>query len=237
MKTIEWALASLPLWALFAATVAIVLLSIEGGYQLGSRRRQRSDQEKETPVGAVVGAMLGLLAFMLAFTFGLAATRFDARKMAVLEEANAIGTTYQRAGLVEEPHRSQVRGILREYVDMRVAGVHRGTYEQTIARSEELQRQLWAQAEVLGSKRPRESVVILFIQSLNSLMDLHAKRVMLVTRNHIPGSIWIALYLISSLAMGGMGYHAGLSGSKRSPIILSLALTFSLIILLIADLD
>jgi hypothetical protein len=188
-------------------------------------------------VGAVVGAMLGLLAFMLAFTFGLAATRFDARRMAVLEEANAIGTTYQRAGLLEEPYRSQVRSILREYVDMRVAGVLQGTYEQTIIRSEELQRQLWAQAEVLGRKHPRESIIGLFIQSLNSLMDLHAKRVMLVMRNHIPGSIWIALYLISSLAMGGMGYHAGLSGSKRSPIILSLALTFSLIILLIADLD
>jgi hypothetical protein len=120
---------------------------------------------------------------------------------------------------------------------MRVAGVHQGTYEQAVIRSEELQRLLWVEAEVLGKKHPRESVIGLFIQSVNSLMDLHAKRVMLGMRNHIPGSIWMALYLISSLAMAGMGYHAGLSGSRRSPIIISLALTFSLIILLIADLD
>ena len=42
----------LPLWGLFAATIAVVILSIEGGYRLGKYRRRRSDQEKEAPVGA-----------------------------------------------------------------------------------------------------------------------------------------------------------------------------------------
>jgi hypothetical protein len=38
----------LPLWALYVATVAFVLLSIELGYQLGRRRIRRTEPEKES---------------------------------------------------------------------------------------------------------------------------------------------------------------------------------------------
>ena len=68
---------SVPLWALFLITLAMVLLSAELGYRLGRHRRTRSGEEKEAPVGAMVGAELGLLAFLLAFSFGVAEQRFD----------------------------------------------------------------------------------------------------------------------------------------------------------------
>ena len=88
---------AMPLWALFVVTVVTIAGAVEIGYQLGRYRRRRSEEEKEAPVGAIVGATLGLLAFMLAFTFSLAASRFDARRMVVLDESNAIGTTFLRA--------------------------------------------------------------------------------------------------------------------------------------------
>ncbi len=90
----------LPVWGLFGATVVVVLLAIEGGHRLGQFRRRRSEEEKEAPVVGIVGATLGLLGFVLAFTFGLAASRFNDRRQIVVEEANAIGTTYLRAGLL-----------------------------------------------------------------------------------------------------------------------------------------
>jgi hypothetical protein len=125
----------LPLRVLLVATVVIVLLSTEGGYRLGTYRRHRTEPEKDAPVGAMVGAMLGLLAFMLAFTFGLAASRFDARRIVLLDEANAIGTAYLRAGLLPEPHRSKIRDLLRAYVDARLEAVQSGSLVQGIARS------------------------------------------------------------------------------------------------------
>ena len=78
-------------------------------------------------VGAVVGATLGLLAFLLAFTFGMAADRFENRRHALVDETNAIETGYLRAELLIEPHRSEVRKILREYVEERLqwAGVEK----------------------------------------------------------------------------------------------------------------
>ena len=60
-------------------------------------------------MGAMVRATLGLLAFILAFTFGLAAARFDTRRQVLLDEANAIGTTYLRAGMLPD-RRDAVRG-------------------------------------------------------------------------------------------------------------------------------
>ena len=88
----------LPIWGVFLATVAVVLLAVEGGFRLGQYRRRRSEQEDRPPVGEMVAATLALLAFMLAFTFGLAASRFDVRRGLVIDEANAIGTTYTSHG-------------------------------------------------------------------------------------------------------------------------------------------
>src|SRR5271167_569395 len=176
-----------PLWGFFWITVVVVLLSIEGGYKLGRYRRRHSEDEKEAPVGAIVGASLALLGFVLAFTFGLAASRFDARRQIVVEEANAIGTTYLRAGLLPNNRGVTIRKLLGEYVDARLEVVQTGNIEQGLRRSDELHRQLWKEAEAVGQEHPDSIVVGLFIQSLNETIDVHAKRVLVGLRNRLPG--------------------------------------------------
>ena len=228
---------NLPPWGLWVATVVIILLAIEGGQRLGKYRRQHQEQELEAPVGAMVGATLGLLAFMLAFTFGLAASRFDIRRGYTVDDANAIGTTYLRAGLLSEPYRTEVRNLLREYVDVRLELVRPGKAEEAMHRSGELQARLWSQAVAVGEKNSGSIVAGLFIGSLNEMIDIHAKRVNLGLRTRVPGSIWVALYFIAILSMGAVGYQAGLTGSRRSPAILTLILAFSTVMMLIADLD
>ena len=227
----------LPIWGVFLATVAVVLLAVEGGFRLGQYRRRRSEQEDRPPVGEMVAATLALLAFMLAFTFGLAASRFDVRRGLVIDEANAIGTTYLRAGLLPEPHRSDVRSLLREYVDVRLEAVQPGKLSRSIGRSEELHARLWAHAVAVGEKNPGSIVVGLFIASLNEVIDLHAKRLALGVRNRIPGTIWAALSFVAIIGTSVMGYHAGLAGSGRSLALLALVLAFSAVVTLIADLD
>jgi len=227
---------ALPLWGLFLAILLLVLLSVEGGYRLGQYRRSRSEEEKEAPVGAMVGATLGLLAFLLAFTFGLAATRFETRRQVLLDEANAIGTTYLRAGMLPD-RREDMRTLLRAYVDVRLEAVRSGHVTEGIRRSERLQDQLWAQAEALGETHPTSIVVGLFVQSLNEVIDLHAKRVTAGLRNRIPGAIWVGLFVVVVLSFVAMGYHAGLSRTSRSLAELAVACTFAVVIGLIADLD
>ena len=226
---------ALPLWGAFLAIVLLVLLSVEGGYRLGKYRSSRS-AEKVEPVGAMVGATLGLLAFMLAFTFGLAAERFNTRRMAVLDEANAIGTTYLRAGMLPD-RRGEIRTLLREYVDTRLEAVRSGNVAEGIRRSEEIQNELWAHATAIGERHPTSIVVGLFVQSLNEVIDLHAVRVTVGVRNRIPAAIWLALFAVAVLSLASMGYYAGLSRTSRSVAELAAAAAFSVVIWLIADLD
>jgi hypothetical protein len=227
----------IPLLALFVATVAVAFLSVEGGYRVGRWRGRVTEREKESSVGAMVAATLGLVAFMLGFTFSLAASRFDARRMVLLDEANAIGTSYLRAALLPEPERTESRRLLRAYVDARLIAVDPHKLGEAISESTAIHRLLWEQAGMAAAKDPRSIPTGLFIQSLNDLIDLHAKRVMVALRNRVPGAIWTALYFVALLAMAEIGYHEGLSGSRRSPVSLTLVLTFSAVIYLIADLD
>src|SRR5215813_5009345 len=135
----------LPLWALFILILLVVLLSVEFGYRLGKYRRNRREEEKEAPLGTMVGAELGLLAFILAFTFGLAAARFDTRRQVLLDEANAIGTTYLRAGMLPE-RREEIRTLLRNYVNTRLDAVQSNNITEGIRQSENIQNEVWTHA-------------------------------------------------------------------------------------------
>src|SRR5262249_15939932 len=131
----------------------------------------------------------------------------------------------------------KIRKLLSEYVDARLEVVQTGDVEQVLRRSEDLHRNLWKEAEAVGQKYPVSIVVGLFIQSLNETIDDHSKRVLVALENRLPGILWATLYLITILTMAGVGYHEGLSRSRRSIAIVVLVLTFSAIMTLVADLD
>jgi hypothetical protein len=130
MISSDFWLEKVPLWGVFGLTVVVVLLSIWTGAFLGNRRRRQPDHEDESSFSTIIGATLGLLAFMLAFTFGIAAERYQTRKQLLLNEVNAIGTTYLRAELLREPHRNEVQKLLREYVDIRANLARERTNQQ-----------------------------------------------------------------------------------------------------------
>jgi hypothetical protein len=131
----------------------------------------------------------------------------------------------------------KIRALLRDYVGVRLNAVRPGNAAEGIRQSENIQQQLWAEAETVGQKNPNSIVVGLFVQSLNEVIDLHAKRLQAGLRSRIPGAIWLGLFAVAALSLATMGYHAGLSGTRRSLAILAVAVTFSVVIELIADLD
>lgn len=185
----------------------------------------------------IVGAMLGLLAFMLGFTFSLAASRLDARRALVVSEANAIGTTFLRAGLLSEPCQGEIRKLLREYLKGRIKLTESVQPGEEIKRAEEIQGRLWVEAEAAIGRDPASRAAVLFISSLNELIDLHTNRVIFGLRNHIPTAIWAALYFLAVSTIGTMGYHVGLAGVRRFLVIIPPVLAFSVVMSLIADLD
>ena len=235
---IELIFNEIPLLLFYVITVVIVLLSVVCGLRLASYMRRQEKRGKEAPIGSIVGAMLALLAFILAFTFGMAASRFDARKQLVLDEANAIGTTFLRTDFLSEPQRGESRKLLKEYVDIRVEAVLQPEkLPQAVLDSEAIHDRLWSQVTAL-SKQGKDLILLgLYIQSLNEVIDLHSKRVTVGLQYQIPGAIWLMLYCVTILSMAAVGYQFGLTVTSSWLSILLLALSFSAVILLIVDLE
>lgn len=166
---------AIPVWTLFAATTIGVVLAIEVGYRLGHTAHRRSENEKESPVSAIAATVLGLLAFILAFTFAIVTDRYDARKALVREEANAIRTAWLRSDFLPEPDRGEAAGLLREYVNRRLAAVQSNNLDQVhnaLIESVRIQRQLWDMAVVNARKDMNSDVAALYIESLNELSNL-----------------------------------------------------------------
>ncbi|MBC7852518.1 MAG: hypothetical protein IAF94_03695 [Pirellulaceae bacterium] len=227
----------LPLWAMFVLTWGICIGAAEAGSALArAALRKKNDKDPEAPLGSLVGAMLGLLAFILAFTFGVTASRLEARKQLVLDESNAIGTTYLRAGLLPQTQGLEVRRLLREYVEVRLT-VTPENVQEALNKSEEIHGRLWSQTKSLVQEEMDSEVRSLFITSLNELIDLHQSRLTVGVEYRLPESVWLAVYLLSALSMLAVGYQVGMSGVRRMQGTTVLGVAFSLVIVMIADID
>ena len=169
-----------------SAVIAAVLfvsmaLAIEAGYRIGRRSTGPAAEASKAHIDAIQASMLGILALLLAFTLSLSLQRFDSRSEAVVAEANSIGTASLRAQLLPAAVRGEVKGLLRQYIDLRVqAGavtlVDRAERAALQAKTLGIQNALWGyarQATELDTNAVRSG---LFIESLNDLIDNQGKR-------------------------------------------------------------
>ena len=187
---------NLPLWGVFVATVALIFATLRLGHQLGKREHARRGTKPEA-ASAMVGATMGLLAFMLAFTFNNAAGRYEARRLLVVEDANAIERTWLRAAFLEPPQRTEMRRMLQEYVDLRVkAATRQMDLKLALAKSDSLHDHMWELASELAQRSPGSVMAGLFVEALNEMMDTQLKRVTIGLRIRVPGTIWVALYAL-----------------------------------------
>jgi hypothetical protein len=186
-----------------------------------------------------------LVAFILAFTFGIVSERYESRKGLVREEANSIGTTYLRTDFMSEPDSSESKALLKNYVSERIAFADRirggpmraDEMSAALAKAGQTQKRLWELAVINSRKDMNSDVAALYIDSLNGTIDLHALRVAVALQARIPTGIWISLGTLTFLGMLAVGYQMGIAGSKRSLVQPILAISFSLVIALIASLD
>lgn len=228
------------IWVFFGVCVVLFLIATEVGFRMGVWQAQRSDVPETSHTGILTGAILGLVSFLLAFTFGIAASNFSERRGTVLDEANAIGTAYLRADLLPEAEAAQMRSLLRQYTEVRVAVTEPGVtvegYFLVIRQSESIHYDLWSLVARVAKADPLPTHSLVVV-AVNEVIDMHAKRVAAGVRHTIPPTIWIALYLVSSLALGATGYRIGANVGKRSELLPAMVIAFACVVSLISDLD
>ncbi len=231
---------SIGLWLIFGGSMAFFLLGDELGFRLGRWKRSTVDEDDKSQIITIQGAMLGLLALLLGFTFSMSMSRFELRKQQVLEESNAIGTTYLRAQLMPEPARKEVSNLLRRYVEVRLqfyrADMEGQKFQNAVDQTERLQLELWSRASAWAAKDPRAVTAGLFLQSLNEVIDLHSKG-LTALENHVPEIILVLLYFVALVAIGLIGYGCGLAGRRNFMVTLVASVLIAAVILVIIDLD
>lgn len=230
---------SIPLTAVLALTIVVVLAAIELGYR-GGRQRLRSTQgntETEAQLSSTTGAHLALLAFIMAFSFSMAAGHYQDRRDLILEETTAISTAYIRADLMDSPEGPALQQLLREYTAIRAEAFTIEQAKSMVARSEKLQVEMWHQIKSLTQNHTPNILQSLLIQSINAVFDVHDKRVAAGLKNRVPPSLWVVLAALLTLSMLGIGYFSGTKGNRNTVASTGLALSFSLVLFLIADLD
>src|SRR5436853_3762265 len=203
----------------FVSGLAVVFLASEIGWRLGTRSESHGGSGN---ISALEQSLLGLLALIVGFTFLMALTRFEMRREAVLNEANAIGTTALRARLLPEPHRTESLKLLREYAQIRIDYIPTGKsfaeLPTLIDRSNNIQEALWQQVKALSAKDNNVVPTGLFIQALNEMIDNQGKRLSAL-RNYVPDVVLLSLFGIAAVACGFAGYAGGLDPLRtRLPV-------------------
>ena len=82
----------------------LILLAQEAGYQIGRHHLRYTDKDVKTQTSTIQAGTLGLLALILGFAFNISLQSFNNRSMAVINEANAIGTALMRTHLLPAPY-------------------------------------------------------------------------------------------------------------------------------------
>jgi hypothetical protein len=228
---------SLPIVGVFVVFAIVTLLCYEGGFRLGRWYQIRTPGEQEGPTGFLVGSILALLAFLLAVTMGMASDRFDARRAIILGEANAIGTTYLRAGYLPEPASSQIRELLRQYVPLRIVVTDAENIQADIQRSQEILTELWTISEDVARTTDQGDLVSLYLDSLNETIDLHETRITAGLYARVPETVVLLLVGGSALSLGMVGYSAGLTKRRGLLNAVVLVLALGAVIMIVVDLD
>ena len=230
-------IANVSLTVLYVVLVVLFFVAAELGGFIGRRINARGETDKDA--GTLATASLGLLALLIAFTYSIALARYDLRRQAVLEEANAIGSAANFALMLPAAQQKPTLDLLRQYTQVRLAlgaPFDPARFAHDVTTTGDLQAKLWKQAVAASTAQPQSLPVYQFVSNLNEVNNVGEKR-LTALRNHTPTVVALALVATAILAIGFTGYASGLSGSRRRVGMALISLLLAMLILLTVDLD
>jgi len=224
-----------------AVILGLMLLAMHLGCMLGKRAQGRVGEASRSQISTIQGSLLGMLALMLGFTFSIALDRYNGRSQAIVDEVNAIGTTWLRAGLLPEAVRADAQQAIRDYTDLRVrmttvTGADLEERRALRAQVQRMQDALWAQAVEASRVEPAPATTGLFTQALNGMIDAYSTTVAEVDR-HVPELVLLLLYGAFVVSGGIIGFTAGLAGHRPAASTYLMVSLVAMLMLVVLDLD
>ena len=225
-------------WLLALVLVGILFGAVVLGLLAGRALSHHAETLRE-PFGVVQAALLTLVGLLLAFTLAMAVTRYEARRAAVVDDSNAIGTAYLRAQTLQEPMRSGSLRLYPDYADASIALSNAvpgsSDAKRAIADESRIQRQLWSLAGQSLAGRPLDSAPRLYTESLNVMIDMQTTRVAALN-NRVPPAISLVELVGAAVALGLMAMYLAMFSRGVVTVVLAAGL-LSLLLFVTFDLD
>lgn len=231
-------LAGLSLTGLILFVFVTMLLAAFTGHvaQLMMRRAAPGTQEDHNQESYLVGSMLGILALLMAFSFSMALDRYEERRHLVIQEANAIGTSYLRAQLLDEPYRTRLSQLLVAYTDNRIAlgTASRASLGRQLALNDKLLTDIWAAVVAARDSANSHGVTTGILITFNEVIDLDTER-KVARQVRVPAPVLMLLYVFLILTAAVLGYVVEERRARLGVLVLFILL--SLYGSIIADLN
>lgn len=215
----------------------ITALAGDLGFRLGRWRADhiKIDDAERSTIGTLVAAMVTLLAFAMGLTISFAQGRFEQRRDLVVQEANAIGTAWLRAGLFDAPHGPALRATIEDYTRIRLAYLvttDRDKLRDILQRTNARQGEIWQRVDAIARQR-HDAIAASLVASVNEMIDLSLSQHFSFA-NRVPVYLLWSVFLGSLLSIGAMQFQFGV-GRQRQPVLTGLLLlmwTGSLILII-----
>jgi hypothetical protein len=197
-------------WPLILFLFTSLLLAVELGRRYGWKRgdRLRIDTQGATNLSAAIFALLGLF---LAFCFSDAATRYDNRRLLIVNEVTAANSVAASIDLAPPAAQPGLRAAMQRYLTARAAADRPVTSLDAAVLSHrevrKAQAELWRQG-VAANARPDagDAVVDILLPAINNLGTV-ATGLSLAALMHPPSVIFYILIILAwiSAFLAGIG--------------------------------
>ena len=214
-------------------------VAMSGGWALGRLWGRRfSGETGEDPGTKFIDASTALLGLLLAFTFAIALGRYDQRRLAVVAESNAIGDFYTCASLLQEPFRSRLQDVIRDYAQEQLDTPHETLIGADEKRATQQSREKFARMtditnEVIAAGTP---IALSLTTDLNNVTSSNASR-LAVYQERLPWSIVFLLFLASVVPAFLVGEKQSASQKVHASGTISFIVLVTLVVFVILDLN
>lgn len=221
----------------FAIILFVGMLGlVEVGRRIGKRRWLADPEGSMSGLASIEGAIFALFGLLIAFTFSGAATRFEARRQLILDEANAIGTAWSYLDLLPADDRPALRELFRRYTDARIACFEKlpdvPAAEAELARSAALQGEIWKRTVLLCQAAKETSTTLLVIDALNTMNNVTTTRTAVLYRHPPPAIYFLLLGLgLCSALLAGYGMAKSKSGNWLHAVAFAAVIGFSVFVI------
>jgi hypothetical protein len=211
-----------------------MLLAIWIGYKLGLKKVKTESKNSE-----VSSSLLGLLALILGFTFAMAGSRYENRKINLVDEANCIGTAILRADIYPDSLKNEFKKDFDSYLNSRrdyyllneEVKINASLKQSAVASSK-----LWSRATFFAKDKNYFIQSTMMLPALNAMFDSALKSNM-VLNSKVPQTIVYLSFIFSVIISFFIGYNSGLEKKINPKFIFGFCFLICVVIYITLDLD